>query len=97
MRLTPAQLGVHLICGADWLPRFSRMPLRQRLEEGRDLLRQITGKDFVYDLPAWHNYLKESRDGGYTWGRNIVLPKIMQAAVASEEWQQTAEILSRKA
>jgi len=73
------------------------MPLRQRLRDGRDLLRRITGKDFVYDLTAWHNYLKESRDGGYTWGRNIVLPKIMQAALASEEWQGAAGILGGEA
>ena len=97
MRLTPAQLGVHLICGEDWSPRFAQMSLRQRLKEGRQLLQSITGTDFGYDLAAWHNHLKESREGGYTWGRNIVLPRIMQAALASKRWQKTVAALTHKA
>lgn len=60
------------------------------------MLMSITGQDFGYDLQAWHDYLKESRDGGYTWGRNIVLPKIMKDALASEEWQQATRRLTRE-
>ena len=54
----------------------------------------MTGKDFGYDLPAWHNRLKEFHKFGYTYGRNIVLPKIMKAAMESAEWQDAVERLS---
>ena len=88
MRLTPAQLGVHLICGADWMPQAARMPLDQRLREGREMLRKISGQDFGYDLGAWHSHLKASGQGGYTWRRrDIELPRIMKAALASAEWR----------
>jgi hypothetical protein len=60
------------------------------------MLRRITGKDFGYDLAAWHNHLKESRQGGYTYGRNVILPKIMQAALASDAWRNAAACLAEK-
>lgn len=47
----------------------------------------MTRRDFGYDLQAWHDHLKESREGGYTYGRNIKLPKIMQAALDSPQWR----------
>lgn len=50
------------------------------------MLAQIAGVDFGYDLQAWHDHLKVTRQGGYTWNRTIVLPKVMQAAVASDDW-----------
>ena len=58
------------------------------------MLVQITGQDFGYDLQAWHDHLKESREGGYTYGRNIVLPRIMQEALLSPEWQEAVESLT---
>jgi len=96
MRLTPAQIAVRLICGEN-LPRFAQdqnEPLLDRIREGHDFLVRITGKDFGYDLQAWHNYLKESREGGYTYGRNIVLPRIMKAALQSFEWQKAVASLT---
>jgi hypothetical protein len=62
--------------------------LPERIREGHDFLIKITGMDFGYDLEAWHDHLKVSRAGGYTYGRNIVLPRIMQAALQSHEWQR---------
>jgi hypothetical protein len=47
-----------------------------------------------HQLTAWHNYLKESRQGGYAWGRNIRLPKIMQRALESAEWRDAVQRLS---
>lgn len=96
MRFTPAQLAVRLICGESPSLR-DRESLRQRIQNGHDMLVELTGQDFGYDLQAWHDYLKESRDGGYTYGRNIVLPKIMQAARASAEWQEAARVLTSRA
>jgi hypothetical protein len=56
----------------------------------------MTGKDFGYDLAAWHEHLKLSREGGYTWSRIIVLPRIMKEAMESEEWRRAVEILKRR-
>jgi hypothetical protein len=101
MRLTPAQIGVRLICG-DKLPppieqEFAgRASLLARLQRGRDWLAQITGEDFGYDLLAWHEYLKVSRKGGYTWGQNIVLPRIMKQALASAAWRDAVTELQSK-
>ena len=57
------------------------------------MLVSLTGKDFGYDLQAWHDYLKRSRDGGYTWARTISLPKIMKEAIESEEWKSAVRDL----
>ena len=94
MRMTPAQCAVRLICGES-LPPFAVSPesFKDRLLRGRELLVQLTGKDFGFDLQAWHDHLKVSRDGGYTWGRNIVFPKIMKAAIQSPEWRAAVECL----
>jgi hypothetical protein len=92
MRLTPAQIAVRLICGEN-LPRPHNESLLQRVQQGHDFLVSITGEDFGYDLVKWHSHLKESRQGGYTYGRNIVLPRIMQAALQSPEWQEAVRIL----
>jgi hypothetical protein len=93
MRLTPAQIAVRLICGES-LRRDRNKSLLECMREGHDFLVKITGRDFGYDLQAWHNHLKESRQGGYTYGRNIVLPRIMQSALESPEWQEAVRRLS---
>ena len=58
------------------------------------MLVRISGRDFGYDLQAWHDYLKESKDGGYTYGRNIALPRIMQKALESPKWQEAVQTLT---
>ena len=63
MRLTPAQIGVYLICGTQFPDELPRT-LADRVKSGREWLVRIAGKDFGYDLAAWHAYLKESKDGG---------------------------------
>ena len=94
MRLTPAQIAVHLICGVDPLPPgLPQRTLRERLRDGREKLRTISGQDFGFDLQKWHDHFKESRQGGYTWNRSVELPKVMQRALANQEWLNTvAEI-----
>src|SRR5262245_32750237 len=95
MRLTPAQIAVRLICG-ELLPHRDGEPLPLRVQQGHDLLVSITGKDFGYDLVAWHNHLKESRQGGYTYGRNVTMPRIMQSALGSAEWREAVRGLSQR-
>jgi hypothetical protein len=93
MRLTPAQIGVRLICGEDLPFVAGEKSLSERICAGHDLLVSITAQDFGYDLQAWHDHLKESRAGGYTYGRNIVLPRIMQAALLAPQWREAVESL----
>ena len=95
MRMTPAQLAVQNLCGHN-----SRMSLRRSLVEnirdGRATLVSITGVDFGYDLQRWHDHLKtlpRSKSRGYTWNRTVVLPKVMQHALASAEWQSAVAAL----
>lgn len=67
-----------------------------RLRAGRGMLARLTKKDFGYDLKAWHSHLKESKEGGYTWSRAVILPKIMKEALESEEWRRTARELENE-
>ena len=96
MRLTPAQIAVHLICGND-PSRRETGSMRQQLRAGREMLRSITGQDFGFDLQKWHDYLKESKDGGYTWNRSIDLPKVMKAALANQQWLATVSVIESAA
>lgn len=96
MRLTPAQVAVHLICGRAPGPLGHSFPtLRERLVAGREFLVQLTGQDFGYDLASWHAHLKESREGGYTWGRNIELPRVMKEALTDERWREAVSSMAR--
>lgn len=94
MRLTPAQIAVRLICDAGLPPGRPPKPGPDRIRAGHEMLVRLTGKNFGYDLQAWHDHLKESRQGGYTYGRNIVLPRIMQDALSSPEWQLAVQRLT---
>lgn len=63
----------------------------ERIATGRKLLIGIAKVDFGYDLERWHEHLKVSREGGYTWNRTVALPKIMRDALASEAWRAAVE------
>ncbi len=57
------------------------------------MLVRLAGVDYGYDLQRWHDHLKSiprSESRGYTWSRKIVLPKVMEKALASEEWRVVA-------
>jgi hypothetical protein len=95
MRLTPAQLAVHLLCGSP-LPGFPGS-MDERIAMGRKRLTELAKVDFGYDLERWHDHLKVSRDGGYTWNRTVALPKIMREALASEDWLAAVERLAPRA
>ena len=96
MRLTPAQIAVQLLCGHN-LPIGPQRSLEENLKEGRAILVGIAGVDYGYDLQRWHDYLKgrpRSQTGGYAWNRTIALPKVMEEALASEEWRSAARALA---
>jgi hypothetical protein len=97
MRMTPAQMAVHLICGRN-LPGFCGPPqsLEENMKEGRAELARFTKVDYGFDLQRWHDHLKAmpmSESLGYTWNRTIALPKIMKAALASDAWRNAARKL----
>ena len=89
-------MAVALICGKP-LPPFAgfaaHADLAGRIKAGRYDLVRLSGVDFGYDLAAWHSHLKTSRDGSYTWGRNIVQPRVMKGAIASADWQDAVREL----
>lgn len=66
-------------------------------DRGRELLREIAGEDFEYDLQKWHDHLKVVRTGGYTWNRAVALPRIMKTALVSEEWNAAVDRIRRGA
>jgi hypothetical protein len=92
VRLTPAQMAVHLLCGTP-IPG-SPGSIDERIALGRKLLIEIAKVDFGYDLQRWHDHLKVSREGGYTWNRTVALPKVMRDALASENWLDAVERLA---
>jgi hypothetical protein len=95
VRATPSQIAIRLICG-EGVPHSTWPKSRvERLRQGRDMLVRITKKDFGFDLQAWHEHLKVSREGGYTYNRNVALPRIMQKALESPEWREAVESLAR--
>jgi hypothetical protein len=96
MRLTPAQVAIHLICGHN-LPMRPQRSLADNMKEGRAMLAQIANVDYGYDLQRWHDHLKgmpRSQSRGYTWNRTVTLPKVMQAALASDDWRSAARALA---
>lgn len=95
MHITPAQMAVYLICGHD-LPRGRKRSLMENMKDGRAMLVRLAGVDYGYDLQRWHDHLKSiprAESSGYTWNRTIVLPKVMENALASEEWRIAAREL----
>jgi len=92
VRLTPAQLAVQLLCGTP-LPG-SPGSLDERIALGRKRLADLANVDFAYDLQRWHDHLKVTRDGGYTWNRTVALPRLMREALASADWRAAVERLA---
>lgn len=93
MRLTPAQGAVYHICGRK-LPIGNPDTIPECIRSGRKTLFRITGKDFGYDLAKWHDYLKETGEGGYPYRKNTGLPKIMKTALKSPSWCKIVATLS---
>jgi len=88
MRAYPGQLATWMICGNEFPMASYEMSMDQRISEGHKMLVKITGVDYGFDLQRWHEHLKISGQGGYTWRRNIDLPKIMKEALDSPEWHE---------
>ena len=67
------------------------------MQEGHAMLVRIAKVDYGYDLQRWHDHLKgipRSESLGYSWNRTITLPKVMEKALASEEWRSAARALA---
>jgi hypothetical protein len=96
MRMTPAHPAMRLICGESVPSAKSPESITDRIIAGHGMLVRLTGKNFGFDLQAWHDHLKVSREGGYTWSRSIVWPKIMKAALESPEWREAVKSLIQR-
>lgn len=88
MRLTPSQIGMMLLLG-EWLPGRERT-LKERIQEGHAFLVSITGQDFGFDPQHWHDYLRETKAGGYRWGG---IAKRIARATSDPEWCRAVEEL----
>lgn len=66
MRVTPSQRAMSMLLG-EWLPMQKFESLEDEIQQGRTLLKEMTGKDVGYDVAAWHDDLLATHEGGYTW------------------------------
>ena len=79
-----------------WLPMgIPRGSLVERIRYGRELLMEITGRDFGYDAMQWHDHLWDTDDGGYRWARRSreKWARQVEAAINNLEWQEAVRSL----
>jgi hypothetical protein len=88
VRLTPSQIAMMQLLG-ERLPRGGRT-LKERIQEGHAFLVSITGQDFGFDPQRWHDYLRETKAGGYRWGG---MAKRIARATSDAEWCRAVEEL----
>ena len=88
MRLTPSQIGMMLLLG-ERVPR-RELTVKERIQEGHEFLVSITGQDFGFDPQRWHDYLRETKAGGYRWGG---IAKRIARATSDPEWCRAVEEL----
>ena len=88
MRLTPSQMAMLELLGV-WLPGPERT-LKERIRHGHALLVSITGQDFGFDPQRWHDYLRETKAGGYRWSG---MTKRIDQATSDPEWCRAVEEL----
>ena len=75
------------------LPMMRYGSLAEGIARGRQQLARMTGRDFGYDLMAWHNHLVESNVGGYrSAGRHGGYPDAIQRALGNREWQAAVRL-----
>ena len=93
MRLTPSQAAIKLLCG-NRLPPNPRLPYAERIQCGRDMLVNLTGVDYGFDLQKWHDHLRVSGEGNYTCtGRSSELPTVMKRALETKRWREAVRML----
>ncbi len=79
---------MHLLLG-EWLPRPQHPTLADRIRSGHEWLVRITGEDFGYDPERWHEYLRETDDGGYRWSnKHLKMPRRIAEALSNPAWRQ---------
>jgi hypothetical protein len=76
-------LGEHPRMLPDW-------DLKERIRRGHAALVRTTGKDFGFDPQRWHDYLRETKEGGYRWSG--VVKKISQVTTDPEWCRAVAEL-----
>jgi len=66
------------------------LTVKERIQEGHEFLVSITGQDFGFDPQRWHDYLRETKAGGYRWGG---IAKRIARATTDPEWCRAVEEL----
>jgi hypothetical protein len=94
MRMTPSQIDMWLLLGErpGMLPEWD---LKERIRRGHAGLVKMTGKDFGFDPRRWHDYLRETKEGGYRW--TGIAKKIGQAATDPQWCRAVAELQNEAA
>jgi hypothetical protein len=89
--MTPSQIDILLLLGErpGMLPE---MDLKERIRIGHAGLVETTGKDFGFDPWRWHDFLRETKAGGYRWSG--VAKKIGQATTDPAWCRAVAELRS---
>lgn len=70
-RVTPSQMDMlflvgYRISGSDVTLEIPDEERTEYIVQAREDLKQRTGRDFGYDLAAWHDFLASNKDYGYT-------------------------------
>jgi hypothetical protein len=93
MRLSPAQVAMSMLLG-EWLPMHKFNSLEDEIQQGREFLKKITGKDFGYDVMAWHQYLLQTGEGGYKWSnKHMTYEKAVKTWTHHHAWHHAVEKL----
>lgn len=69
-RVTPSQMYMlflvgYRISGSGVTLEIPDEERKERIAQAREDLKQMTGRDFGYDLTAWRDFLVSSKDYGY--------------------------------
>lgn len=96
MRMLPAYIAIRLITGASLRARTRGMTKVDRLREGHRMLVEMCGCDHSYDLVAWHEELRTSKAGGYSWGKRAGIPFRIRNALEDPAWNAAVAEITRQ-
>ncbi|MFT4638171.1 MAG: hypothetical protein ACI8T1_001489 [Verrucomicrobiales bacterium] len=95
MILTPSEGAMKLLLGEQF-PRSGCSSTKECLCRGRELLRRITGEDFLYDARLWRDHLTKTDDDGYTQNGYIFeFERRITELESDDEWNEARDELEK--
>lgn len=85
MRILPAPLGMMLLMGQHQ-PMERDRPMRERIQDGHELLVRVAGVDLGYDPSRWHRHLRSQRGANYRW-TDTGFDRRLSKAHKNQEWE----------